>query len=105
MNSDPTGAVVKWYANSRVVLIGENHPASYYEYLNSTGHTVGTIIMMKRGGAFSRGRVQVGILEVLKGDGGKDTNELGLYPNQDDILQALTDAIGRVSNKEVRSSV
>lgn len=96
------GSTVKFYANSSAVLIGDNHPASYYEYLKATGHTIGTVRMMKRGGAFSPGRVEVGILEVLDPDGRPDVNELGLYMSQDDIRQAVTDAIGRVSNKEVK---
>jgi hypothetical protein len=83
-----------------VVLIGDNHPGSAYEYLNATGHTVGTIVMMKRGGAFSAGRVEVGLLEIIN-PGGQSYGDLPA-PSQDDIRQAVTEAIGRVSNKEVR---
>jgi hypothetical protein len=101
-NSDHTGATVKWFANSQVVLIGDNHPASYYQYLKATGHTEGWLMMMKRGSAFKPGRVEVGVIEVYKPDGDKDVNKFGLSPNQDDIRQAVTDAVGRVSNKEVK---
>jgi hypothetical protein len=97
---DAAGSKVKVYANTEVVLIGDNHPGSAYEYLNATGHTVGTIVMMKRGGAFSAGRVEVGLLEIIN-PGGQSYGDLPA-PSQDDIRQAVTEAIGRVSNKEVR---
>lgn len=99
---DRESSTVKFYANGSAVLIGDNHPASYYEYLKATGHTIGTVRMMKRGGAFSPGRVEVGILEVLDPEGRPDVNELGLYLGVDDTRRAVTDAIGRVSNKEVK---
>jgi hypothetical protein len=95
-----TDSQVKFYATSDVVLIGDNHPASYYDYLNAVGHTVGTITMMKRGSTFSPGRMEVGILEVIQA-GGESYGDVVL-PSQDDIRQAVTDAVGRVSNKEVR---
>jgi hypothetical protein len=97
---DAEGSKVKFYANTEVVLIGDNHPGSAYEYLNATGHTVGTIIMMKRGGAFSPGRVEVGLLEIIKAGGASYGDQPA--PSQDDIRKAVTEAIGRVSNKEVK---
>lgn len=90
---------VTFYATPSVVLIGDNHAASYYEYLNAVGHTVGTITMMRRGGAFSPGRVEVGLLEVIQAGG---EAYAGVPPDQDDVRQAVTDAIGRVSNKQVK---
>ena len=91
---------VKWYATSETVLIGDNHPASYYEYLDATGHHVGTITMMKRGGAFGAGRVEVALNGLVQ-PGGQPHGDRP-FPNPDDVLQAVTDAIGRVSNKEVK---
>lgn len=99
-NKDPAGGTVRFYANTEVVLIGDNHPGSAYEYLNATGHTIGTVMMMKRGGAFSPGRVEVGLLEIIN-PGGQSYGDRP-PPSQDDIRRAVTEAIGRVSNKEVR---
>jgi len=59
-------------------------------------------MMMRRGTTFSPGRVQVGILEVIRA-GGESYGNVPV-PSQDDIRQAVTDAVGRVSNKEVRHS-
>ena len=91
---------VRFYATADVVLIGDDHPASYYEYLNAVGHTIGTITMMRRGSAFNPGRMEVGLLEVIR-PGGESYGDQ-VPPSQDDIRQAVTDAVGRVSNKEVR---
>ena len=91
---------VRFYATSDLVLIGDSHPASYYDYLTAVGYTIGTITMMRRGSGFNPGRVEVGILEVVKA-GGESFGNVPL-PSQDDIRQAVTDAVGRVSNKEVR---
>ena len=99
-NSDPAGATVRFYATTDVVLIGDNHPASYYDYLTAVGYTIGTIMMMRRGSTFSAGRVQVGLLEVIQA-GGQSYGDVPV-PSQDDIRQAVTDAVGRVSKKEVR---
>lgn len=101
LSKDSSGSKVTFYANTELVLIGDNHPASYCEYLNDRGHTVGTIMMLRRGSAFSAGRVQVGLLDVIQPGGERQE---GVLPSQDDIRQAVTDAIGRVSNKEVRHS-
>ena len=91
---------VRFYATSDLVLIGDSHPASYYEYLTARGYTVGTITMMRRGSAFSPGRMEVGLLDVIR-PGGESYGDVPL-PSQDDIRQVVTDAVGRVSNKEVR---
>lgn len=91
---------VKFYAAGSVVLIGDNHPATYYGYLDALGHTVGTITMMRRGGAFSPGRVEVAVNDLIN-PGGKPLGDL-VMPDQGDIRQAVTEAIGRVSNKEVQ---
>jgi hypothetical protein len=91
---------VNFYATPDVVLIGDSHPASYYEYLNAVGYTIGTITMMRRGSAFNPGRMEVGLLEVIR-PGGQSYGDLPV-PSQEDIRQAVTDAVGRVSNKEVR---
>lgn len=91
---------VKFYANTGAVLIGDNHAASYYEYMDAVGHTFGTITMMKRGGAFGPGRLEVAINGVIEA-GGIYPGERVLY-GQGDIRDAVTEAIGRVSNKEVK---
>jgi hypothetical protein len=98
-NKDPAGSRVTFYANTEVVLIGDNHPGTYYQYLYDRGHTVGTVTMMRRGSAFSAGRLEVGLVEVIQPGGG---SRVGVLPSQDEVRQAVTDAIGRVSNKEVR---
>jgi hypothetical protein len=99
LDENPGAARVKFYATSSLVLIGDNHPASYYQYLTDHGYTVGTITMMRRGGAFSRGRVEVAINDQIR-PGGESYGDVPIA-SQDDIRQAVTDAIGRVSKKEV----
>jgi len=91
---------VRFYATPDLVLIGDSHPASYYDYLTARGYTIGTVTMMRRGSGFSPGRVEVGILEVIN-PGGQPLGDR-VPPDQDDIRKAVTEAIGRVSNKEVR---
>jgi hypothetical protein len=95
-----TESQVRFYASPDVVLVGDSHPASYYDYLTGVGYTIGTITMMRRGSGFNPGRVEVGILEVIRAGGDSYGNLVP--PDQDDIRKAVTDAIGRVSNKEVR---
>ena len=91
---------VKFYANTEVVLIGNNHPSSYYDYLDAHGHIVGTITMMRRGGAFSPGRMEVAVNDLVH-PGGESHGDRP-FPHPDDILRGVIEAIGRVSNKEVR---
>ncbi|HET6915616.1 MAG TPA: hypothetical protein VFH56_05950 [Acidimicrobiales bacterium] len=93
-------AQVKFYANTAAVLIGDNHAASYYEYMDTVGHTFGTVTMIKRGGAFGPGKVEVAINGAVE-PGGVYLGERVLY-GQDIIRDAVTEAIGRVSNKEVK---
>jgi hypothetical protein len=92
-------ARVKVYATTEVVLIGDDHPASYYEYLDATGHTLATITMMRRGGAFGPGKLEVAINGMVE-PGGQGAGDV-LLRGQDEVRQSITEAIGRVSNKEV----
>lgn len=98
-DKDPDGGRVNFYATTDLVLIGDNHPGTYYQYLTEHGYVLGTIMMMRRGSTFSAGRVEVGILDVIKPGG---EAQVGVLPSQDEVRQAVTDAIGRVSNKSVK---
>lgn len=91
---------VKFYASTELVLIGDNHSGICYDYLNMTGHSFGTITMMQKGGAFGAGRVEVAINGDV--DSGGKPGGVRVLPDQGDIRKAITEAIGRVSNKEVK---
>jgi len=95
-----TASQVKFYANTGAVLIGDKHAASYYEYMDTVGHSFGTITMIKRGGAFGPGRVEVAINGAVE-PGGVYPGDRVLY-GQEVIRDAVTEAFGRVSNKEVK---
>lgn len=91
---------IKFYARENIALIGDNHPASYYDYLNEVGYSYGRLFMKRRGKGFSAGVILASFLNVIE-PGGVDPGVRAL-PNQPEVTEAVEQAIARVSKKEVR---